>query len=183
MSVACGSVELSPMLRSGILPHFASANSGLWARPSVGSGMQIGEPSLSGSGEAALQILRDALVGLPLSHLWRGYGSAIFLEFGLLAPRIRPSGKVGNPKGEIGLMIQWSWRIEDTSSILCGSWSAEHLWEPTFDLLRKKEVTELSVVGRLPEIVVGLTGGLYVSSFMTAEGDPTWAYLIGDPAP
>jgi hypothetical protein len=71
-------------------------------------------------------------------------------------------------------MIQWSWRIENTTSILCGSWSKEPLWEPTFDLLRNKAVVELSVVGRLPEIVVGLTEGLYVSSFMTAEGNPEW---------
>ena len=43
------------------------------------------------------------------------------------------------------------------------------------ELLRNKVVVELSVVGRLPEIVVALTEGLYVSSFMTAEGDPQWA--------
>jgi hypothetical protein len=47
--------------------------------------------------------------------------------------------------------------------------------EPTFDLLRNKPVVELSAVGRLPEIVVALTEGLYVSSFMTAEGDPQWS--------
>jgi hypothetical protein len=123
----------------------------------------------------ALQTFRDALIGLPLSHLWRGHGSAIFLEFGRLTPMTRRSGKAGNPNGELGLMIEWSWRIENTTSILCGSWSEEHLWEPTFDLLRNKAVVELSVVGRLPEIVVGLTEGLYVSSFMTAEGDPCWA--------
>jgi hypothetical protein len=72
-------------------------------------------------------------------------------------------------------MIEWSWRIEDTVSILCGSWSQKHLWEPTFDLLRNKAVVELSIVGRLPEIVVALTESLYVSSFMTAEGDPRWS--------
>jgi len=72
-------------------------------------------------------------------------------------------------------MIQWSWRIEGTVSILCGSWSQEHLWEPTFDLLHNKVVVELSVVGRLPEIVVALTESLSVASFMTAEGDPQWS--------
>jgi hypothetical protein len=72
-------------------------------------------------------------------------------------------------------MIQWSWRIENAVSILCGSWGEERLWVPTFDLLRNKVVAELSVVGRLPEIVVGLTEGLYVSSFMTAEGNPQWS--------
>ena len=72
-------------------------------------------------------------------------------------------------------MIHWSWRIENAASILCGSWSEEPLWVPTFDLLRNKVVVELSVVGRLPEIVVGLSDGFYVSSFMTAEGDPQWS--------
>ena len=129
---------------------------------------------MSDDGDNALQTFRDTLIGLPLSHVWRGYGSAIFLEFGRLTPRTRHSGEPGNPKGELGLMIQWSWRIENTVSILCGSWSEEHLWEPTFDLLRNKAVVELSVVGRLPEIAVALTEGLYVSSFMTAEGDPQW---------
>jgi hypothetical protein len=80
-------------------------------------------------------------------------------------------------------MIQWSWRIENSTSILCGSWSEDPLWEPTFDLLRSKMVVELSIVGRLPEIVVGLTEGLYVSSFMTSEGDPQWSLFDRRSAP
>jgi hypothetical protein len=130
---------------------------------------------MSNDGVTVLQTFRDALIGQPLSHVWRGHGSAIFLEFGRLTPTTRRSGEAGNPTGELGLMIQWSWRIEDTVSILCGSWSEEQLWEPTFALLRNKVVVELSVVGRLPEIVVALTESLWVSSFMTAEGDPQWS--------
>jgi hypothetical protein len=130
---------------------------------------------LSDEANSVLQTFRDALIGLPLSHIWRGYGSAIFLEFGRLTPKTRRSGEAGNPRGELGLMIQWSWRIENAASILCGSWSQENLWEPTFELLRKKAVVELSTVGRLPEIVVALTESLYVSSFMTAEGGPEWS--------
>ncbi|WP_139069775.1 hypothetical protein [Tardiphaga robiniae] len=130
---------------------------------------------MSNEGVTVLQTFRDAMIGLPLSHVWRGGGSAIFLQFGRLTPRTRHSGEAGNPTGELGLMIQWSWRIENTASILCGSWSEEHLWAPAFDLLRNKVVVDLSVVGRLPEIVIALTEGLYVSSFMTAEGDPQWA--------
>ena len=92
-----------------------------------------------------LQTFRDGLKGLPLSHLWRGYGSAIFLEFGCLKPsaRTRRDGTASNPRGELGLMIQWSWRIENTVSVLCGSWSEEQLWEPAFDLLRNKTVVDL----------------------------------------
>lgn len=135
------------------------------------------EQSVSNNGLDVLQTFRDPLIGLPLSHLWRGHGSAIFLEFGRLTASIRTrrDGTPYDPEGEFGLMIQWSWRVENTASILCGSWSEESLWEPTFDLLRNKTVAELSVVGRLPEIVIALSEGLYVSSFMTAEGDPQWA--------
>ena len=129
------------------------------------------------------------LIGLPVSFIWRGYGSAIFLEIGALREgRTRRDGSAGNPYGEWTLMIEWSWRVENSTSILCGSWSQERLWEPTFDLLRSRLVVELSVVGRLPEIVVALTESLhvsssmkadpqslYVSSFMTADGDPSWA--------
>jgi hypothetical protein len=129
---------------------------------------------VSNEGFNALSTFRDALVGLPLSYLWRGYGSAIFLEFGQLTPRTRRSGDAGNPKGEFGLMIQWSWRIENRASILCGSWSDEALWEPTFGLLRNKAVVDLSIMGRLPEVVVALAEDHYVSSFMTADGDPSW---------
>ncbi|HEY4010455.1 MAG TPA: hypothetical protein VGM11_09920 [Acidobacteriaceae bacterium] len=35
-------------------------------------------------------------VGLPVSHVWRGYGSAIFLELGKLsAGRVRRDGSRG----------------------------------------------------------------------------------------
>jgi hypothetical protein len=129
---------------------------------------------VSNEGFNALSTFRDALVGLPLSYLWRGYGSAIFLEFGQLTPRTRRSGDAGNPKGEFGLMIQWSWRIENRASILCGSWSDEALWESTFDLLRNKAVVDISIMGRLPEVVVALAEDHYISSFMTADGDPSW---------
>jgi hypothetical protein len=30
------------------------------------------------------------------------------------------------------LMIQWSWRIENKRSIICGSWSEEEYWQQAF---------------------------------------------------
>jgi hypothetical protein len=124
-----------------------------------------------------LRTFRAPLVGLTLSHLWRGAGSAIFLEFGPLTAntRTRRDGTLMNPRGEFGLMIQWSWRIESATSILCGNWSEEQLWEPTFDMLRNSAVVDVSLFGRLPEIIIAFSDDRFVSSFMTAEGDPGWA--------
>lgn len=121
------------------------------------------------------RIARD-LVGMKVGHLWRGHGSAIFLEFGNLTPgKIRRDGSLGSPTGEITISIEWSWRIEDETSIICGSWSDEDLWEPAFDLVRSSSVTALSTFGRIPEIDLALTGGLHLVSFMTSDGQPEWA--------
>jgi hypothetical protein len=119
---------------------------------------------------------REAAQGMSVSHVWRGHGSALFLEIGKLTPSngIRRVGTPDAPSGEIGVMIQWSWRVEDERSILCGSWSDEKLWRPTFDRLVGEEITDLTTFSRLPELRISLSGGLHVASFMTADGDPAW---------
>lgn len=120
----------------------------------------------------------DSLVGKQVSHVWRGHGSAIFLEFGELTPRTRRSGLPGNPEGELSLMIEWSWRIERPRSIMGGSWSEENYWPSFFSQLVGTKVVKADVFGVLPEIMVWLDNGLRVASFMTADGQPSWA-LIG----
>jgi hypothetical protein len=61
--------------------------------------------------------LSQPIVGLPIAHAWRGHGSALFLELGRLhrvdlTRLVRRQKQSGNPKGEAGVMIEWSWRIE-----------------------------------------------------------------------
>lgn len=71
-------------------------------------------------------------------------------------------------------MIEWSWRIEDEGSILCGSWSDEENWGDVFTALTGREVRDITIFGRLPELSIALAGGYYVASFMTADGQPAW---------
>src|SRR5277367_686028 len=115
-----------------------------------------------------------SLVGLPVSNIWQGYGSAIFLEFGNLEIRRRRDGSPGNPRGEWGLMIEWSWRIEGKRRIWCGSWSDGARWPRAFSRLLYSKVTSVSLFGRLPELDIGLSNGLHILSMMTREGDPEW---------
>lgn len=121
-----------------------------------------------------IEHFRGAARGLTVTHVWRGHGSTLCIELGPLSPTNCHDGSSGEPKGAIGLMIEWSWRIEDGRSIACGSWSDEVLWPPTFGRLIGRKVEDLSMFGGLPEVMLSLAGDLRVSSFMTAEGDPAW---------
>jgi hypothetical protein len=131
----------------------------------------------SRTGEPDFALFASPLIGLPVSHIWQGHGSAIFLEFGRLTPRRRRDGSPGNPCGEWSLMIQWSWRIEGKRRIWCGSWSDEARWSRAFARMQGARVASVSLFGRLPEISLGLSNGLHVLSMMTAEGDPEWALM------
>jgi len=125
----------------------------------------------------------QALIGKHVSHVWRGYGSAIFLEFGELVPgKVLRNGSEGNPKGELSLMIEWSWRIENPRSILGGSWSSEGRWQGMFQKRLGAKVTDVEFFGRIPEISVCLSNGRRVVSFSTVEGQPEWALLTRKPA-
>jgi hypothetical protein len=119
----------------------------------------------------------SSLIGLPLSRVWQGYGSAIFLEFGDVQPRRRRDGSPGNPRGQWTLMIEWSWRVEGKKRIRCGSWSDGARWPRVFSRMPGGKVASASLFGRLPEIIVRLSNGLSVVSMMTAEGDPAWRLI------
>ena len=111
----------------------------------------------------------------PVSHVWRGHGSALFLEIGALTPCVRRDGSAGNPVGEFELMIEGGWRLEDKFTILGCSWSDEKDWAGLFERLGGANVTTITLFARLPEVQVGFSNGLYLCSFMTIDGDPDWA--------
>jgi len=117
----------------------------------------------------------DALIGKTVSDVWRGHGSAIFLEFG----ELQSVNKHGSSRldGELTLMIEWSWRIERPRSIVGGSWSDESRWPKMFEAIKDATVSDIQLIGRLPEVCVSLSNGLRVVSFMTSEGQPAWSLI------
>ena len=52
------------------------------------------------------QALIAPLLGMPISHPWKGYGSAIFLELGAL------DEAKNNSNGEACICVEWDWRVE-----------------------------------------------------------------------
>ena len=126
--------------------------------------------------------LTRPLLGLPISHVWRGHGSAIFLEIGRLLRRRLRRTRIGKSKtkmqGQYGVMIEWSWRVERPRSIYFGSWSTEKVIESRLPKLEGHIVTAIRVEGRLPELVIELSGGVWIHSFATSEGQTEWCLFL-----
>jgi hypothetical protein len=121
------------------------------------------------------QILTRCLLGMSVSHAWRGYGSAIFVEFGELNYADRK-----NPKGEASVMLEWSWRIEKKKSVFFGSFSGERKIANGLQSLIGRKVVDVSAEGRLPELVISLSGDIWIHSFTTVEGHPEWTLFLPD---
>ena len=77
-------------------------------------------------------------------------------------------------------MVEWSWRVERPRSVLFGSLSSDRRITNQLQRLVGENVTDVAIVGRLPELVVGLSGKLWLHSFTTVEGQPEWALFLPD---
>ena len=128
--------------------------------------------------------MTKGLIGLTVSRTWRGYGSAIFLELGKLCRKrlLNPKGKFKgySIKGEATIMIEWSWRVEGPRVVRFGSWSGERKITNGVARLEGQKVTAVSIEGKLPEIMIGLSENLWVRSFTTVEGQPRWTLFMPD---
>lgn len=106
-------------------------------------------------------------IGKLVSRVWQGNGSAIFLEIGELTEN----------KGELTIMIEWSWRVESLTQILFGSFSELSDFPRFLKQLSGLAVNNISFQSRLPEVIVELSDNTWVCSFSTVEGDPEWALI------
>ena len=109
------------------------------------------------------------LEGSKVTHAWRGYGSAIFLELGSL------SEGNGNSRGEQRIMIEWSWRFEGQSSILLGSFDDNEKIDKFPEIVVGKTIEKLSFFSRLKEVEIQFSNELWLLTFATSEGDPDWS--------
>jgi hypothetical protein len=77
-------------------------------------------------------------------------------------------------------MIEWSWRVEGPRSIRFGSWSTDTKIDHGLPRLAGRRVRDVTLEGRIPELVVALSGGVWVHSFATVEPQPRWVLFLGD---
>ena len=129
--------------------------------------------------------LTRPLAGMPISLAERGFGSAILLELGALTRytrTYRKRGEVVHHKGEVSLLLEWSWRVESPGAIQFGSWSTNPRITRGVASLQGHTILGVELEGRLPELVLALDGKRWLHTFMTAEGQPAWYIRLRDGA-
>ncbi|MBJ7409335.1 MAG: hypothetical protein JHD15_03085 [Phenylobacterium sp.] len=125
--------------------------------------------------DAFAKVVSD-LVGMKLSHIWRGERTALFLEFGRLSERPRKDGSTGNPLGEISVGLEFEWRIEVDRRLACGSSGDQKLWAEVFEGLLGKRASQVELFGDVPELRVVMDAQERLLTFSLDEEDgPQWA--------
>jgi hypothetical protein len=77
-------------------------------------------------------------------------------------------------------MVEWSWRIESPRGIVFGSWSSDRRIDNGIARLKSLRLDAIALVGRLPELLVNFSSDRWLSTFMTAEGQPEWTIFLPD---
>jgi len=123
-----------------------------------------------------------SIINLPINLVWRGYGSAVFLEIGEISEKVIYNTKRDKSRivkeGQFGLMIEWSWRVEKQKSIYFGSWSTDRIIDNRLPKLQHKTIKNIEVIGRLPELIIEISDGLWLHSFATSESQPRWCLFL-----
>ena len=113
-----------------------------------------------------LEDFLNQTVGLTTSNVRRGAGTAILLD--LIGPNIMSAW----------VMIEWSWRVEENSQILLGSFNDDSEINSIVNLIEPSEVAAIQLFGEIPELVISFSSGLRLLSSSTVNGDPQWALHV-----
>ena len=126
----------------------------------------------------------NLLVGQAVSHIWFGDYSALYLELGELTPSkwARRDGSPANPDGEFTVYAGFDWRIERPRSIY-GSRDCSRRRQRTISMeLLGASVTSMTTYGRLPELQIGFSNGIWLATFGLGRGDPDWSVTFNHPS-
>ena len=115
------------------------------------------------------------ICGLKVSTTWFGDYSALYLELGKLTPKWRKDGSAGHPLGEITLYAGFGWRVEGPRSIRGGSKSSRTQWVLLAKKLEGATIQQAEATGRIPELAVGFSNGLWLVTFDSYGGQPEWS--------
>lgn len=130
---------------------------------------------------ASFRKLARPLLGLPVSRVWQSFEWTLFLELGRLAwesSRLKRARKRGSWKGQASVMLDFGWRIEREDGIVADLRSGRAVVTRALRSLRGRRVEGVAVEGRLPELSMRLSGGLWVRSLTVVAEQTEWAVFL-----
>jgi hypothetical protein len=113
--------------------------------------------------------LVSSLESKVVSHAWKGYGSAIFLELGTLVPSKR------HPSGEASISLEWDWRIESNTEIVGGSSQDGAQIDNLVRSLIGLEIAAIEISAAPCELCITLSDSKRIRSMAAVPGDPQWS--------
>jgi len=120
------------------------------------------------------RIISD-LHGARISHVWLGYGSALFLECGVLTERVREDGSTANPQGQWSVGLEFDWRIDDYRGLTLGSDDDGSSGDTVRQALVGQHISKVEAVGSVPELHITLSNGTRLLTFSPDGAEPEWA--------
>ncbi|MDB2686815.1 DUF3027 domain-containing protein [Mariniblastus sp.] len=118
--------------------------------------------------------LTRPLIGQPITHAWKGYGSAIFLEIGELDSSQRRDNAC-----EHCIAIEWDWRVEFDGKVLFNSSNSTPIISDRVAQLKDAEIKSITHYGDIPELLIHLSTGHRIRTAVMATGDPEWSIRVG----
>ncbi len=119
------------------------------------------------------------LLGLPVSHAWKGYGATLFVELGRLSPVFSKRDRRRlDDRGEACIWIEYDWRVEDGASVLYGGSNTAHEIDRGFQSLIGATVASLRREGDVPELIVRFSNGHCLRTMATVTGEPQWCVQL-----
>ena len=120
------------------------------------------------------------LVGMPVSRVWNGGASALFLELGDLQPW--DTGRRRRSKrGEVTLQIEWNWRVQTRTKILVGSDQSNWAINKYIRRLKGLEIVAIALDDEVKnDLIVQFSEEIQLQTSRLTSGDGEWLIWLKD---
>ena len=117
---------------------------------------------------------RQRLSELAVTHVWSGYDTELFLEFG----QLKSSRLTRNPVGQASLMFEGEWQLAVSDRVMAGSGDGDGGAEVVSSILLGKSVADLVFIDGTFDLSVVFSGSGCLSSIKSNAVESDWTIFI-----
>ena len=124
--------------------------------------------------------LVQPLLGMPVSRVWKGFSTALFLELGELHPWDIGKGRKSK-RGEAHISIEWNWRVESRTKVLIGSDQSHWAINKYIRLLKGLEIVTIALDDEVKnDLIVQFSEEIQLQTSRLTSGDGEWLIWLKD---